>query len=190
MVNVSDPSSRLMPTRRDFLQGYNAQLAVTADQIIVAVQVGQSTNDQAAFVPMMHATQQVGERLHQRSGDPQHAIGTVLADAGYASDANLAAPGPDRLIALGKARDQAKTSRAAPALDPAPTDATPRGTDASSAAHRRRCPALQTPRRDRRARYRERSADPAGADGDPANRVGGHGSGPFVDAATAGCASR
>ena len=126
MVNVSDPSSRLMPTRRDFLQGYNAQLAVTADQIIVAVQVGQSTNDQAAFVPMMHATQQVGERLHQRSGDPQHAIGTVLADAGYASDANLAAPGPDRLIALGKARDQAKTSRAAPALDPAPTDATPR----------------------------------------------------------------
>jgi hypothetical protein len=52
VANLSDPSSRLMPTRRGFLQGYNAQLAVTADQliadqIIVAVQLGQSTNDQA-----------------------------------------------------------------------------------------------------------------------------------------------
>ena len=46
-------------------------------------------------------------------------IGTVLADAGYASDANLAAPGPDRLIALGKARDHAKTARATPAAGPA-----------------------------------------------------------------------
>ena len=53
-------------------------------------------------------------------------IGTVLADAGYASDANLAAPGPDRLIALSKARDQARTSRTAPALGPAPDQATPR----------------------------------------------------------------
>jgi len=99
VANVSDPSSRLMPTRRGFLQGYNAQLAVTADQLIVAVQLGQSSNDQAAFVPMMHAAQQAAERLHQRTGNPQHVIGTVLADAGYASDANLAAPGPDRLIA-------------------------------------------------------------------------------------------
>ena len=109
VVNLSDPSSRLMPTRRGFLQGYNAQLAVTADQIIVAVQLGQSTNDQAAFVPMMHAAQEAAAQLHQRTGNPQHVIGTVLADAGYASDANLAAPGPDRLIALAKARDQIKS---------------------------------------------------------------------------------
>ena len=32
----------------------------------------------------------------------------VLADAGYASQANLTAPGPDRLIALGKGRDLAR----------------------------------------------------------------------------------
>ncbi len=126
VANVSDPQTRVMPTRRGFLQGYNAQVAVTADQIIVAMQVGQSTNDQAAFVPMMHAAQEAAEQLHQRTGSPQHVIGTVLADAGYASDANLAAPGPDRLIALSKARNQAKTFRAAPALDPAPADATPR----------------------------------------------------------------
>jgi hypothetical protein len=126
VANLSDPSSRLMPTRRGFLQGYNAQLAVTADQIIVAVQLGQSTNDQAAFVPMMRAAAQTAEQLHQRTGNPQHVIGTVLADAGYASDANLAAPGPDRLIALAKARDQIKASRATPATGPAPADATPR----------------------------------------------------------------
>jgi transposase len=126
VANLSDPASRLMPTRHGFLQGYNAQVAVTADQLIVAVQVRQSSNDQAAFVPMMHAAQQTAEHLHQCTAYPEHVIGTVLADAGYASDANLAAPGPDRLIALSKARDQAKTSRAAPALDPAPTDATPR----------------------------------------------------------------
>jgi transposase len=126
VANVSDPQSRLMPTRRGFLQGYNAQLAVTADQIIVAVQVGQSTNDQAAFVPMMHAAQHMADHLHQRTNLPQHLIGTVLADAGYASDANLATPGPDRLIALGKARDQARTSRATPTNPPGPAAATPR----------------------------------------------------------------
>jgi hypothetical protein len=29
VANITDPSSRLMPTRRGFLQGYNAQLAVS-----------------------------------------------------------------------------------------------------------------------------------------------------------------
>jgi transposase len=126
VVNVSDPQSRLMPTRRGFLQGFNAQVAVTADQLIVAVQVGQSTNDQAAFVPMMRAAEQTARRLHHHTRSPQHLIGIVLADAGYASDANLAAPGPDRLIALSKARDQAKLSRAASPDDPAATTSTPR----------------------------------------------------------------
>jgi hypothetical protein len=115
-----------MPTRRGFVQGYNAQVAVTGDQIIVAVPVGQSPTDMAAFVPMMQAAQDAAQRLHQLSGQAQQVIGTVLADAGYASDANLAAPGPDRLIALGKARDQAKDARTAPAVGAAPPNATRR----------------------------------------------------------------
>jgi transposase len=44
VANITDPQSRLMPTRRGFLQGYNAQLAVTGDQIIAAVQISQSSN--------------------------------------------------------------------------------------------------------------------------------------------------
>jgi transposase len=108
VANTTEPQSRLMPTRCGFVQGYNAQVAVTADQIIVAVQVGQSPNDFAAFVPMMHAAQAAAQHLRGHTSDERQVIGTVLADAGYASDANLAAPGPDRLIALGKVREQAE----------------------------------------------------------------------------------
>ena len=68
----------------------------------------------------------MADQLRRRTGSPNHVIGTVLADAGYASDANLAAPGPDRLVALSKSLDQAKDSRTTPGLDPAPTEATPR----------------------------------------------------------------
>jgi hypothetical protein len=126
-----------MPTRRGFVQGYNAQVAVTGDQIIVAVPVGQSPTDMAAFVPMMQAAQDAAQRLHQLSGQAQQVIGTVLADAGYASDANLAAPGPDRLIALGKARDQAKDARTAPRSRGRTAERHPTPGDAPPAAHRR-----------------------------------------------------
>jgi transposase len=126
VANTTDPQSRLMPTRKGFIQGYNAQVAVTADQVIVAVQVGQSSNDLASLVPMMKAAQQAATVLHDVTGKEEHVIGTVLADAGYCSDANLAAPGPDRLIALAKSRDQSKAAEQAPATGAPPPDATPR----------------------------------------------------------------
>jgi hypothetical protein len=95
VANITDPSSRLMPTRRGFLQGYNAQVAVTSDQIIAAVQVGHPRIDMAAFTPMMSAAEAAARNLHEVTGRPDHTIGVVLADAGYCSDANLASPGPD-----------------------------------------------------------------------------------------------
>jgi transposase len=134
VANTTDPQSRIMPTRRGFLQGYNAQLAVSSDQIIVAASVDQSTNDQARFLPMMQAAQRAAACLHARTGSSDHVIGTVLADAGYSSDANLAAPGPDRLIALGKGRDQARTATDQPAQGAPPPHATPR----QAMAHRLR----------------------------------------------------
>jgi Transposase DDE domain len=115
-----------MPTRRGFLQGYNAHVAVTGDQLIIAVHVGQSTNDQACFLPMMQAAQDAAARIHAATGNADHVIGTVLADAGYNSDANLRAAGPDRLIALGKERDQARAWTDEPVDGPPPTDASPR----------------------------------------------------------------
>jgi transposase len=134
VANTTDPQSRIMPTRRGFLQGYNAQIAVSADQVIVAVSLGQSTNDQACFVPMVDAVQQAAARLHALSDNDDHVLGTVLADAGYASDANLAAPGPDRVIALGKGRDQSKAAAGEPAHGPPAPAATPR----QAMAHRLR----------------------------------------------------
>jgi transposase len=147
VANTTDPESRIMPTRKGFLQGYNAQVAVTGDQLIIAVQVGQSTNDQGCFIPMMRAAQDVAARIHTTTGNSDHVIETVLADAGYNSDANLTAAGPDRLIALGKERDQARAWVDQPADGPPPADASPR--DANG--HRLRTPAG-------RALYKRRGA--------------------------------
>jgi hypothetical protein len=105
-VNTTDPQSRIMITRRGWVQGYNVQLAVTGDQIIVACSVGQK-NDTGQFVPMMTATERAQVLIEAATGTA-HPIGVILADAGYASTANLTAQGPDRLIALGKGRDLAR----------------------------------------------------------------------------------
>jgi len=124
--NITDPQSRLMPTRKGFLQGYNAQFAITADQLIVAARLGQNTNDMSSFVPMMRASEHAAAMLHAQTGLAEHLVGVVLADAGYCSDRNLAAPGPDRLIALNKGRNQAKAAQQEPATGPPPHAATPR----------------------------------------------------------------
>jgi hypothetical protein len=60
-------------------------------------------------------------------------IGVLVEDAGYYSEANLTAPGPGRLIAVGKTRDLARRE---PAQGPPPAGATP----AEANAHRLRTP--------------------------------------------------
>jgi transposase len=126
VANITDPQSRIMPTRKGFLQGYNAQVAVSSDHMIVAVSLGQSTSDLKCLVPMMHAAQAAAARCHDATGRPEHTIGTVLADAGYASDANLSAPGPDRIIALSKGRDHSSAASHDHAVNRPQADATPR----------------------------------------------------------------
>jgi transposase len=53
---------------------------------------------------------------YQPAEDSSYAgpIGLFLADAGYCSEDNIAAPGPPRLIATGKRRDLEKTARGTP----------------------------------------------------------------------------
>jgi hypothetical protein len=75
-------------------------------------------------------------------------IGVLVADAGYHSEANLAGPGPDRLIADGKTRDLAARE---PAEGPPPEGATP------VEANARR---LRTP--EGRALYKRRAPDVEG----------------------------
>jgi hypothetical protein len=75
------------------------------------------------------------------------AIDLVLADAGYASDANLRAPGPDRLIALNNGRRHRAEARRRPAEGDPPLGASPR----QAMDHR-----LRTP--DGAERYKRRGA--------------------------------
>jgi transposase len=130
-VNTTDPQSRIQPTRKGWVQGYNAQLAVTGDQLIVACSVGQSSADDPQFLPMMGKTIEAAARLGEHIGATL-LIGTVLADAGYASDANLEAEGPDRLIALGKSRDLIAIATSHPTTG----DPDPNWTDRQKMTHR------------------------------------------------------
>ena len=125
-VNLTDPGSRLMPTRRGWVQGYNVQIAATGDQLIVATRVVQQTGDRGEFVPMMTAAEQAAADCAQASGRTDIVIGVALADAGYASDGNLTTPGRDRLIALGKGSRQHNDALRSPTHGDPPPDASPR----------------------------------------------------------------
>jgi transposase len=98
--NITDPESRLQPRPGGgWLQGYNAQAVATSDGIVLATSVSNNPSDSTAFVELMHAACAAAEQM---GAGP---VGTILADAGYLSVDNLTAPGPDRLIAVGKRRD-------------------------------------------------------------------------------------
>lgn len=111
-ANVTDPESRIMKTQRGYVQGYNAQAMVTEEQILVAAEVTQDENDIKQLHPMLEAAQ---AQLH--AIEYPQPIGTVLADAGYCSEANLteADPaGPALLIATNKDWKQRQALREQP----------------------------------------------------------------------------
>jgi transposase len=129
-ANTTDPDSRIMKSPMGWVQGYNAQAAVNEHGIVVAAQVSQDHDDGGQCQPMMAAIRSNLDAVGLTAAE----IGLVLFDAGYLSNANLTAEGPDRLIATGKSRDVMAARRATG--DPSP-DATP--TEAMN--HRLRTPA-------------------------------------------------
>lgn len=116
-INTTDPDSRIMKDPRGWVQGYNAQAAVNQDGIVVAAQVTPDGNDVEQCQPMMAATQ-----INLGAAGITEPVGTMLFDAGYFSEDNLTADGPDRLIATAKAW---KLRRSDPTDGPPPDDATP-----------------------------------------------------------------
>ena len=98
-ANTTDPHSRVIAqASKGVVQGYNAQAAATADQVVVAAEVTATTNDQTQFVPMATA---VKENLADAGN--ADAVGVFLADAGYWSAANATTDvGADVLIATRK----------------------------------------------------------------------------------------
>jgi transposase len=109
--NLTDPDSRLMPTSHGWIQGYNAQLAVTDDHLILAVAACQTPGDVDQAQPMISNVEQAAAAITAHTGRTDTTIGLLLFDAGYLSEANLTAPGPDRLIATGKHRTLEHTAR-------------------------------------------------------------------------------
>lgn len=80
-ASVTDPDSRRMKAKHGFVQGYNAQVAVTDTQVICGVLVTQTPTDHHLLPSVLEAT---GQALTQAGiSDPLH---TVLADAGYANE--------------------------------------------------------------------------------------------------------
>ncbi len=112
-ANVTDPDSRIMKTRRGFVQAYNAQAVATADQIIVAAEVTPEENDVGQLHPMLTAT---AEEL--KAAGVEETVGAALVDAGYCSEENLeqADPaGPELFVATRKDWKQREQLRQAPA---------------------------------------------------------------------------
>jgi transposase len=96
--NFTDPDSRIMPGKDGFVQAYNGQAAVDATaQVIVAHSLSNSSADAPWLIPLTDAvTQNMGKRPKELS-----------ADAGYCSEANLAALEERRIsayIATGRAK--------------------------------------------------------------------------------------
>ena len=110
-ANLTDPDSRIMKTRRGFIQGYNAQAVVSRDQIVAACDVVQECNDFDQLKPMVESAE---ANLYEVGEEP----GKVLADAGYCSEDNLeymsALGAPDPYIAVTKDRTQRTQDEPAP----------------------------------------------------------------------------
>lgn len=135
--NLTDPDSRILKTGNGWVQGYNAQIAATDDQLILATDAVQDANDSAQLEPMMHAAAAAAAHLaahrdeatRPRDGQGRPlpgTIGTVAADAGYDTEHNLTAPGPDRLIADTTRGQLARDTQDQPATGEPPPGATPR----------------------------------------------------------------
>jgi transposase len=105
-VNVTDPDSRVMNTATGWVQGYNAQAIANTGQIVLACDVSQDTGDVELYQPMTALLQST-----LTAAGITGRVALTLADAGYWSQANATAPGPDRLIATLKDHKQRRAVR-------------------------------------------------------------------------------
>jgi transposase len=113
--NFTDPESRIMKGPDGFVQAYNVQVAVDAQQLIVGQAVTQETNDKKQLMPMITI-------IIEQSGDTPTQL---LADAGYCSDENLAAIAETSIDAFISTRKQKHGERPGPCpRGPLPTTAT------------------------------------------------------------------
>jgi transposase len=138
--NFTDPESRIMHSKPDgWIYGYNAQIAVDdGHQVIVATSLSADATDTAALPGLVDAIETNTGRRPRK----------LLADAGYASDdnlAHLAERGIDAYVATRRDRHSAKPPTA------------PRGRIPAGLSRRERMARKLTTQRGR-AEYRRRKA--------------------------------
>jgi transposase len=93
-ANVTDPDSRLLHTRKGRVQGYNAQVVTTCEQIVIAAELTQDANDFQQLQPMLTAT-----AATLAAAGIEERPGTLAADSRYWSIANLTEiPGAPELL--------------------------------------------------------------------------------------------
>jgi hypothetical protein len=78
VVNTTDPDSHNMQTAHGWVQGYNAQIAVNEDQVVVAAEVMVRSGDFGNLGPVVAAAE---TELEQAGVTDKP--GVVIADAGY-----------------------------------------------------------------------------------------------------------
>jgi transposase len=84
-ANITDPDVRVMRNQKGYVAGYNGQLVVTAQQVIVGALLSWHPVDRTLLHPVLEACRQ---QLAQAGIRPK--LRTVLADSGYVSEDNFA----------------------------------------------------------------------------------------------------
>jgi hypothetical protein len=115
-INTTDPDSRVL-TRvgRPMVQGYNAQAVATGEQIIIAADITQQSNDSGQLEPMIDQAvatlQAVGV---------EDRVETVLADGGYWNSPQITQLGQDGIDAIvpTKAATRTKARKLSPKQGP------------------------------------------------------------------------
>lgn len=107
-VNITDPASRIMPSKHGegFAQRHNLQVLSCRRQFILAVTTHDSSADNRALVKLL----QTGRANLDTAGitDP---IGTALFDCGYASAANFTAQTPVTQLIVAVEKEARQTTR-------------------------------------------------------------------------------
>jgi transposase len=110
-ANITDPAVRVMRNQKGYVAGYNGQLVVTAEQVIVGAMLSQHPVDRTLLHPLLDICRQ---QLAEAGIRPR--LRTVLADSGYVSEDNFARAEKQKLRLLAPlAKDPDKHRSSKPA---------------------------------------------------------------------------
>src|SRR6266702_1802171 len=122
-ANITDPDVRVMRNQKGYVAGYNCQLVVTCQQVIVGAMLSQHPVDRTLLHPLLDRCR---NQLAEAGIRPK--LRTVLADSGYASEETFARADADGLrllapLAKDPARRSVRTPQRALHLDRLPATA-------------------------------------------------------------------